>query len=114
MLLWDAGGPSTEIAGEATPVAPAASSLEPNHPNPFNGTTAIPYRLAASGPVRLAIYNTLGQPVRTLVNEFQAAGSYRVSWDARDQRGAAVASGVYLSRLSCPGGVRTRRLLLLR
>ena len=114
VLLWDTGGASTHVAEASATVAPAASSLEPNHPNPFNGTTAIPYRLAVAGPVRLAIYNTLGQPVRTLANEFQAAGSYQVSWDARDQRGAAVASGVYLSRLSCPGGVQTRRLLLLR
>ena len=50
----------------------------------------------------------------TLVNEFQAAGSYQVSWDARDERGAAVATGVYLSRLSYSGGEQTRRLLLLR
>ena len=93
---------------------PAASGLGPNHPNPFNDTTGIPYRLAAPGPVRLAIYNNLGQPVRTLVNEFQAAGSYQVSWDARDEQGAAVATGVYLSRLSYSGGEQTRRLLLLR
>ena len=100
--------------GAAASKVPPASGLVPSHPNPFNGTTAIPYRLAAPGSVRLAIYNNLGQPVRTLVNEFQAAGSYQVSWDARDDRGAAVASGVYLTRLSYPGGVQTRRLLLLR
>lgn len=96
------------------PGAPDESSLEPNHPNPFNSATVIPYGLAAPGPVRLVIYNTLGQSVRTLVNEFQAAGFYQVSWDARDERGVEVASGVYLTHLSYPGGVQTRRLLLLR
>ncbi len=70
--------------------------------------------MAVAGPVRLVIYNTLGQPVRTLVNEFQAARSYEVRWDARDQRGAPVATGVYLTRLIYPGGVQSRRLLLLR
>ncbi len=114
VLLWDTGGASTHVAEASAPVAPSASSLEPNHPNPFNGTTKIPYRLAVAGPVRLVIYNTLGQPVRTLVEEFQTAGSYEVRWDGRDQQGAAVATGVYLSRLSNPGGVQTRRLLLLR
>ena len=90
------------------------SRLEPNFPNPFNSTTQIPYRLAASGPVRLEIYNALGQPVRTLLYRFQDAGAYQVPWNARDQRGAAVAAGVYLVRLHHPSGVQTRRLLLLK
>ena len=93
---------------------PAVSGLSPNFPNPFNSSTQIAYRLAAPGPVRLQICNALGQPVRTLVDRFQAAGAYRVSWDARDQRGAAVAAGVYLARLHHPGGVQTRRLLHLK
>ncbi len=64
--------------------------------------------------MRLAIYNVLGQPVRILVDELQAAGFYQVHWDARDQGGAALAAGVYLARLRYPGGVQTRRLLLLK
>ena len=55
----------------------------------------------------------LGQRVRLLVDGFQAAGAYRVHWDARDQRGAAVAAGVYLARLIHPGGASSRRLLYL-
>ena len=64
--------------------------------------------------MRLEIYNLLGQPVRTLVDQVQAAGAYRVRWDARDGRGAAVAAGVYLVRLHYPGGVQTKRLLYLK
>ena len=93
---------------------PVAIGLAPNFPNPFNSSTRIVYRLASPGPVRLEIFNTLGQPVRTLVDEVQAPGRYRVYWDARDQRGAAVAAGVYLTRLVFPGGVETRRLLYLK
>ena len=98
----------------AAPEGLVASELHPNTPNPFNAGTRIAYRLAASGPVRLEIYNLLGQPVDTLVDEAQAAGAYRVSWDARDRRGAAVAAGVYLTRLTFPGGVQTRRLIYLK
>ena len=93
---------------------PTTSGLSPNYPNPFNASTQIAYDIAASGPVRLTIYNTLGQPVRTLVDQFQAAGSHQVRWDARDQQGAALAAGVYLVRLRYPGGEQTRRLLLLK
>ena len=92
----------------------ATSGLARNVPNPFNSSTQIPYHLSSSGPVRLVIYNVLGQPARTLVDQFQAAGSYRVRWDARDQEGASLSSGVYFTRLSYPGGVQTQRLLYLK
>ena len=108
------GGPKPGAAREAVPREAALSSgLEPNVPNPFNTSTWIPYRLAVPGHVRLEIYNLLGQRVRILVDEFQAAGTYRPHWDARGQRGAAVAAGVYLAQLVHTGGVHTRRLLYL-
>ncbi len=94
-------------------VADGPPGLAPNAPNPFNPSTLIPYRLDTDGSVRLEIYNLLGQSIRTLVDEVQAAGAYRVHWDARDGRGAAVAAGVYLVRLHYPGGVQTRRMLYL-
>ena len=90
------------------------SGLAPNVPNPFNSATQIAYHLSSPGPVQLVIYNVLGQPVRTLVDESQAAGSYQVQWDARDQRGVSLSSGVYITRLSYPGGEQTRRLLYLK
>ena len=118
VLLWghdavpDSSVPTAVAAAESR--APAVSRLEPNHPNPFNGRTRISYRLAASGWVRLEICNALGQSVRTLVDQVQPVGAYRVVWDARDQQGEAVAAGVYLTRLSYPGGRQTRRLLYLK
>ena len=92
----------------------AVNELFPNRPNPFNASTRIAYSLAADGRVRLEIYNVLGQAQQTLVDQVQAAGVYQVSWNGRDQRGAAVAAGVYLVRLSYPGGAQTRRLVYLK
>ena len=92
----------------------SAAGLATNVPNPFNSATQIAYHLSSPGPVRLVIYNLLGQPVRTLVDRFQAAGSYEVQWDARDQEGVSLSSGVYITRLIHPGGVLTRRLLYLK
>ncbi len=106
--------PTSVATPSTTPAIPTTSGLDPNFPNPFNANTQIAYRLAAPGPVRLEIYNVLGQPVRTLVNQFQPAGFYQVPWDARDQRGAALAAGIYLTRLRYPAGTQTRRLLYLK
>ena len=106
--------PTSISTPSTTPAIPTTSGLDPNFPNPFNAHTQIAYRLAAPGPVRLAIYNVLGQPVRVLVNQFQPAGFYQVPWDARDQQGTALAAGVYLTRLRHPDGTQTRRLLYLK
>ena len=93
---------------------PEVSGLAPNFPNPFNSATLITYHLSSPGPVQLVIYNVLGQPVRTLVDASQAAGTYQIRWDALDQRGVSLSTGIYIARLSYPGGVQTRRLLYLK
>lgn len=90
-----------------------ASGLQSNYPNPFNSSTQISYRVRAPGPVRLVIYNALGQSVRTLVDEFQAAGAYQVSWDGHDRRGARVANGVYLYRLQAGAVAQVRKMIVL-
>ena len=108
------GGGARLLAAKPLAAGSPGSGLGPNAPNPFNSSTQISYRLDTPGPVRLVIYNALGQQVRTLVDQFQTAGEYRVAWDARDQQGAAVASGVYVIRLRHAHGVQARQLLYLK
>lgn len=94
---------------------PLATDLHANYPNPFNSDTAIPYTLSRPGPVSLVIYNSLGQPVETLVNEVQTEGSYTVLWAPFSDDGARpLGSGIYLYRLITPQGSSTRKLTVLR
>ncbi len=102
-----------DSAAKQVAYLPTTSGLEPNYPNPFNSSTQIPYRVSTAGPVRLVIYNALGQPVRTLVDEFQAPGAYQVLWDGRNHRGIRVANGVYLYRLQAGAGTRGRKMMVL-
>ena len=88
--------------------------LHPNVPNPFNPSTQIAYQIPETGHVSLAIYNTLGQQVRVLVQGSQAPGQYRVTWDGKDMFGREVSSGVYIYRLAHSRNVITRRLLLVK
>ena len=83
-------------------------------PNPFNSATVLGYHVSRPGPVRLIIYNLLGQPVRRLVDRYQEAGTHEVRWDARAAGGGSMAAGVYLARLHVPGGIQTRSLLYLK
>jgi FlgD Ig-like domain len=82
-------------------------------PNPFNPSTMLHYDLPRAGKVRLDIYDVRGARVRTLVKEEQGVGSHRVRWTGIDDRGNAVASGVYLLRLEHPDGVRTQKVALV-
>ena len=78
---------------------PKTFALLQNYPNPFNPVTVIRYQLAATGNVRVEIYNLLGEKLVTLVDKQQAAGSYTVQWNGRDKNGIPAASGIYLYRL---------------
>lgn len=98
----------------AVAAAPLAFALHANYPNPFNAETQLSYTLARPGQVRLVVYNALGQRMRTLVDQFQAAGSYRLAWDGRDDGGRGVSSGLYFYRLEHAAGVHMRHMLLLK
>ena len=88
--------------------------LEQNYPNPFNPTTYIRYRLAKSGKVRLEVYNSLGQKIRTLVNAKETAGEHVVQWDGSDENGVLAPSGLYFYRLKAGKSAQVRKMLLLR
>ncbi|MEK7249400.1 MAG: T9SS type A sorting domain-containing protein, partial [Bacteroidota bacterium] len=93
---------------------PSDYKLEQNYPNPFNPSTTINYDLTKSSAVRLDIYNIIGQKVRTLINDVQSAGSWKVVWNGNDDFGVSVASGVYFYRLATPNVVLTRKMVLMK
>ncbi len=94
---------------------PAVFSLAANYPNPFNPQTTIQYALPQAADVGLTVYNVLGQPVRTLVAEHQAAGRYAVEWDATNDSGQSVSSGMYFYRLQAGGDfLDIKKMLLLK
>ncbi len=96
-------------AAEAIPAL-----VERTRPNPFNSSTVIEYAMREAGPVRLTVYNILGQPVITLVDEAQAAGPHAVTWDGRDGNGRSVPSGVYFYRLATAHAVAARKIVLMK
>ena len=93
---------------------PGRFELAQNYPNPFNPTTRIEFSLPVKGQVSLVIYNLLGREIATLVNQDMNAGSHSLTWDGKDNRGAAVTSGIYFYRLESNDRVQTRKLLLLK
>ncbi len=93
---------------------PAAYSLFDNYPNPFNNSTLIGYETPSPGPVRVEIYNVLGQRVRILVDEYRSPGRHTIEWDGLNQRQENVSSGIYFYRLSAEGFSQTKKMIFLK
>lgn len=101
----------TLVAGESFA---REAEVGASFPNPFNGRVVIPYEVAEEGQVTLRVYNAAGQRVRELYRGFREAGRYRATWDGRDDRGEAAASGVYLWELRGGREVVRRTVTLVR
>ena len=94
---------------------PARDRLGDCFPNPFNPLTKIRFELAHSTAVDLKIYDLQGRLVRVLsANELLEAGRYEAEWNGRDERGAQVATGVYLYRLVTDSFSESRRMTLMK
>lgn len=111
-------GIPTSISSTADPAAlgtgPFQVALKPNHPNPFNSSTVIPFHLPLATDVRMTVYDLTGQRVADLLDASMAAGTHQVQWDGQDRQGRDVASGTYIIRLVAQGQTQQHKLLLLR
>jgi hypothetical protein len=96
------------------PGLPKTYALLQNHPNPFNASTEIRYRIPEDCQVTLKIFNTMGREVRTLVDGHKMTGEYAVTWDGRNDRGREVGSGVYFCRLKAGVFCETVKMVVLR
>lgn len=94
---------------QVTTAAPLRFTLDQNHPNPFNPTTALSYQLTVLGRATLIIYDAIGREMSVLVNEEKEAGSYSVQFDA-----SKLASGIYFARLTANGKTQIRKMILMK
>jgi choice-of-anchor B domain-containing protein len=92
---------------------PNGFDLFQNYPNPFNPSTTLSYKVGVNSHVNLAVYNVLGQPVRTLVNETKPAGTHKIVWDGKDDFHNSPGSGVYFYTIRAGEFTRTLKMLML-
>ena len=102
-----------EIATDE-PIIPTEFALNGNYPNPFNPTTTIQFDLPEASSVRLEVYDMMGRRVATLVNGELGAGSYESIWDARNDAGIQVASGVYVYLLQAGSFKAVKQMVLMK
>jgi hypothetical protein len=107
------GTGTATFVGQISSSVPSAFELDQNYPNPFNPSTTIHYSLAKSGQVSLRVYNLIGNEVGTLVNGYQEAGVYSVSFGSSKET-FSLSSGVYYYRLEAGSFVSTKKLILVK
>ncbi len=113
VLTLNEGSGVNAIDGTET-VMPLTYSLADNFPNPFNPTTNITYAIPASNHVTIKIYNSLGQTVKTLVDQYMSAGTYQITWDGTNLNGVTVPSGVYFYQMQSSHFNVTKKMLLMK
>ena len=88
---------------------PDKFELNQNYPNPFNPSTQLSYDLKTDANVKLTVFNLVGQSVRVLVDGYQTAGYYEVTFDAED-----LPAGIYLYKLQVGEYSSVKRMTLVK
>ncbi len=98
-----------ETGVKQTAGMPLAYALQQNYPNPFNASTTLSFSLKQPGMTTLEVYNTIGQMVKTVLQQKMAAGEYRVPFQASD-----LPSGVYFYRINSGPYTATKKFVLMK
>jgi len=93
---------------------PKEFALHNNYPNPFNPVTNIVYDIPEVTDVTLEIYNVMGQRVRTLAQGSHEPGRYQIVWNATNDFGQALSSGMYIYRIQAGDFVSVKKLVLMK
>jgi hypothetical protein len=96
---------------EPQPIAGNLKSyaLEQNYPNPFNPSSTIKFSLPKNNLVRIDLYNTLGQRVKTILNKQMRAGQHEVEFKAQN-----LASGVYYYKIEAGDFQDMKKMVLIK
>ena len=108
---FDISFASTSLSEEITP---SEYVLNDNYPNPFNPITRFSYSLPKNTEVKITIHDINGRIVRTLLNETQDVGNKLITWNARNETGVPVATGIYFYKIEAGDFRQTKKMVLLK
>jgi predicted extracellular nuclease len=89
-------------------------SLEQNYPNPFNPVTRIEFNVPKTGQVKVVVYDILGRQVKVLFNAMAPAGRQTLTWDATNEAGTTLGSGIYFYQLQSENFTMSKKMILLK
>lgn len=83
--------------------------LVQNYPNPFNPSTVISYIIPSSSDVRIEVYDVLGKLIKTLVDEKQETGIYKVNFNAEE-----LSNGIYFYKMHAGNFMAIKKMIILK
>lgn len=104
--LPPSGNPTSD---ESTSEKPLQYALFENYPNPFNPSTNISFSIPKTSPVRIEVFNVLGQPISVLFDQTMVRGVHNITF-----RASNFSSGTYFYRLTTPEFTQTRVMTLIK
>ncbi|MDZ7260784.1 MAG: FG-GAP-like repeat-containing protein [candidate division KSB1 bacterium] len=106
--------PPINVISKENTELPREFFLSNTYPNPFNEVTRMEYHVPQASKVSIDIYDVLGRHIKNLVNTDQDPGSRLVIWDARDDQGTQVVSGIYIIRMQAKNFEQIQKVLYLK
>ena len=85
-----------------------------NFPNPFNPNTSIGYQLQSVSTVGVTIYDLMGNVVKNLFSGTEGPGYKSINWDATNNNGDLVSSGIYFYKLQVGESFEIKRMMYLK
>ena len=85
---------------ESNLIYPNSLILYQNYPNPFNPTTNITFSIKSPQKVNLSIFNSLGEIIEIIVDEYLNSGTFLFNWKGKNASGHNLSSGIYIAQLS--------------
>jgi len=104
---------SIENENKYESIVPGDFTLSQNYPNPFNPETVIEYQVQQKVSIDLAVYNILGQRVRTLKKGFVQPGFHKVIWNGKNEDGQQLPNGIYFCKLIVSNGNSSAKKMIL-
>ena len=82
------------------------------YPNPFNPVVNITFSLPNSEMILIEIFDLNGKLVKTVTKKIFKPGNYSLNWDAKDNFGTSVSSGVYLLKFEGDNNYQKRHKII--
>jgi hypothetical protein len=110
LIQVDFDGTQEELGSfEAIITSPKEFILNQNYPNPFNPLTTITFNIPFDINIKLKLYDSIGNEIKTLIDGYIAAG-----YHSYDLIATGLSSGVYFYNLQAGDFQDTKKLLLLK
>lgn len=85
-----------------------------SYPVPFNSTSSVRFSIVKEGIAKIKVYNSIGKEIKTLLEEQLSPGEYNIQWEARDEYGIPLPSGIYFITLQTENVFKTTKTILLK